>query len=336
MINEVSRGLDKDLSSRLSDGPYGEKGFYGPAVLRGTADTRGGKDGALDGGQDKAKDGDAGNGTDTVNAYFKSIKRFMLLSAEDEKMLAEKVAAGDTQARERMIEANLRLVVNIAKRYLFRGLPFQDLIEEGNIGLIKAVERFKPTKGCRFSTYATYWIKQAIDRAIANQANTIRLPIHVTSDMARITRATRELTGALRREPSLHEITDKTGLSGRYVKKLSMISKKSYSLETVPSDEFDMALIERVEDGSAPSPVELINEAAVADKVHEWLSNLDNTEREIITRRFGLDERDPQTLEEIGRIYGVTRERVRQIESKALSKLKKMIEDAGLTIADVI
>lgn len=274
--------------------------------------------------------------TDTVNLYFKGIKKFRLLTAEEERELAERIKAGDKEARKIMIESNLRLVVNIAKRYMGRGLPLQDLIEEGNIGLIKAVERFSSAKGCRFSTYATYWIRQAIDRALANQANLVRLPIHVTTDLSKLARIARQLVSALNREPSVRELSDKTGFSGRYVKKLSTIGKKSYSLETTLSENNEQALIEKLEDVTSPEPMELIDTDLRIERVREWLSQLDKNEREIISLRFGLDGAEPQTLETVGKRFGVTRERVRQIEAKALEKLKKIVEESKIELTDVV
>ncbi|HBG47157.1 MAG TPA: RNA polymerase subunit sigma [Deltaproteobacteria bacterium] len=276
-----------------------------------------------------------GLGTDSINAYFKNIRRIRLLTAKEEKALARKIARGDAEARRQMIEANLRLVVNIAKRYLNRGLPLQDLIEEGNIGLIKSVERFKSSKGCKFSTYATYWIRQSIDRAVANQANTVRLPIHITTDLAKMARAERDLTTELGREPDIKELSDKTGLSGRYVKKLSGITRKSYSLEVSVNEETDQPLMERLEDETFPQPMDALWSADRAVKVKEWLGCLDENERIIIKERFGLEGEDPKTLETVGREFGITRERVRQIEAKALGKLKRMAEDTEIEFSDV-
>src|SRR3990170_2055507 len=224
--------------------------------------------------------------TDSVKVYFSGIKKFSLLTSDEEKTLARKIARGDNEARRMMIEANLRLVVNIAKRYLNRGLPLQDLIEEGNIGLIKSVERFKATKGCKFSTYATYWIKQSIDRAIANQANTIRLPIHITTDLAKVSRAERELTMEYSREPSNGELADKTGLSGRYVKKLTSISRKSYSLESAVNEDSDQPLLDRLEDETFPPPMEGVDSSDRAARIRLWLESLDANERLVITERF--------------------------------------------------
>ena len=265
--------------------------------------------------------------TDTVKVYFNSIKRCALLTPLEEKQLARRIAKGDKEARKRMIESNLRLVVNIAKRYLSRGFPLQDLIEEGNIGLIKSVERFKAAKGCKFSTYATYWIKQSIERAIANQSNIIRLPIHVTADLSKISRATRELKLQYNREPTVPELSHRTGLSGRYVKKLDNINRKSYSLEASLPDGSEQTLLERIPDESFPTPMELIDEARRISNVSQWLGMLDDNEKEIIKLRFGINDDSPKTLEAIGKMFGVTRERVRQIEVKALSKLRRIIKE---------
>jgi len=283
------------------------------------------------------RDGCGGLRSDSVNAYFNNIRKVALLSAKEERGLARKIAHGNNDARRRMIEANLRLVVNIAKRYVNRGLPIQDLIEEGNIGLIKAVERFKASKGCKFSTYATYWIRQSIERGIANQANTVRLPIHVTTDLAKLSRAKRELLSALGREPNTAELAEKSGLSGRYVKKLETIARKSYSLESTPGTESDLTLLDRIEDDRSPCPSELIDRARRDKKIHEWLGGLDENERTIIRLRFGLGADDePKTLESIGTLFSITRERVRQIEGKALGKLKNMMEETELSFEDVI
>ncbi|MBI5903538.1 MAG: RNA polymerase sigma factor RpoD/SigA [Deltaproteobacteria bacterium] len=282
-----------------------------------------------------ARDGRASGAVDSINTYFKDIRKFELLTHDEERELAERISRGDAKARGRMIEANLRLVVNIARKYLNRGLPLRDLIEEGNIGLIKAVERFRISKGCRFSTYATYWIRQTIDRAISNQANTVRLPVHITVDLARLSRAGRELAAELMREPDIMELAGRTGLSGRYVKKLTMISRKSLSLDAAVSNDGGQALIDRIEDPSAPDPVELIGSATRGGKINEWFTLLGDTESKVIRFRFGFDS-DPRTLEEIGGIFGMTRERVRQIEARGLKKLRKILEDNRLEFSDVV
>lgn len=262
--------------------------------------------------------------SDSINIYFREIKRFRLLKADEEKSLARRVAKGDEEARRIMIEANLRLVVNIAKKYVNRGLPLQDLIDEGNIGLIKAVERFKATMGCRFSTYATYWIRQTVERALANKGSMIRLPIHIVTDMSRMERASREFRVLSNREPSTQELSEKTGLSGRYVKKLENLSKRTLSLETAAHEDADSSLIESIEDERTPAPAEFITETRRSALVESWLKLLDENERKIISLRFGIGDYAPRTLETIGRQFGVTRERVRQIEEKALMKLREI------------
>jgi RNA polymerase primary sigma factor len=265
--------------------------------------------------------------TDTLRVYFNSIRRHSLLSSSEEKQLARRIARGDNGARKTMIESNLRLVVNIAKRYVNRGFQLQDLIEEGNVGLIKSVERFKASKGCKFSTYATYWIRQSIERAIANQSNIVRLPIHVSADIAKMSRATRELLALLNREPTINELAEKTGLTGRYLKKLTTINRKSCPIDSVLPDGTEHSLLERLTDDTQPSPMDLIDEARRIDRVRRWLDRLNDNESGIIRLRFGLDGDVPRTLESIGRVFGVTRERVRQIEVRALDKLKKIIKE---------
>jgi RNA polymerase primary sigma factor len=274
--------------------------------------------------------------SDSLRTYFNSIRKYPLLTAGEEKTLARRIARGDGVARRTMIESNLRLVVNIAKRYINRGFALQDLVEEGNIGLIKSVERFKANKGCKFSTYATYWIKQSIERAIANQSNVVRLPIHITSDISKVTRAARDLLVSLKREPTMEEISERTGFSGRYVKKLDGICRKCYSLDAGPQYGGEQPLLDMIEDTAYPGPVELLDEARRAEMIARWLAALDENERSVIRLRFGLDGDGTRTLESIGRVFGVTRERVRQIEVKALGRLKEIIkETAGLTPSDV-
>lgn len=291
-------------------------------------------------GRQASEDGERGEAEpvakDSLNIYFSSIKRHRLLTAAEEGTLARKISKGDKQARSHMIEANLRLVINIAKRYLNRGLSLSDLIEEGNIGLIKSVERFKAQKGCKFSTYATYWIRQSIDRAIANQANTVRLPIHISTDLSKVVKAQRELFSRLERDPSLAEISDKTGLSGRYVKKLTSISKKVYSLESTRNGDEEMTLLDRLEDMAAPDPQELLGWATQTQRISVWLQALEGPEREIIRMRFGLGSEEPMTLESVGGVFHITRERVRQIEAKALGKLRKMVTEERISFTDMV
>ena len=317
--------------------PAGTEGFEGGVKGRHTGGPRRtGRDyGARD--EDGLKGGaEEGLSADSVTIYFNSIKRIPLLKLDEERALARLIAKGDIDARRKMIEANLRLVINIAKRYVNRGLQIQDLIEEGNIGLIKAVERFKLSKGCRFSTYATYWIRQSIDRAIANQANTVRLPIHVSTDISKLSRAERELTASFGREPSVRELSEKSGLSGRYVNKLHAINRKTYSLESPVTEGGEQVLLDVLEDTSAPEPIAAVDATVRAARIEVWLDALDPNERTIIRTRFGLDGKEPETLEIVGRRFGITRERVRQIEAKALLKIKKALDETQVVFTDVV
>lgn len=273
--------------------------------------------------------------SDSMKYYFSNIKKHTLLTGAEEKELAERISRGDMKARERMIEANLRLVVSIAKRYINRGLPLQDMIEEGNIGLIRSVERFRADKGCKFSTYATYWIRQAVERAVLNQSKIVRLPIHVSNDLSKLMKATSELERDYKREPTVSELSDKLGMSGRYIKKLNTISRKTCSLDAVFNADSDQTLMDKLEDEKTPAPFELIGAHERSRQIGEWLDMLDENESKILKLRFGLAG-DPQTLENIGRVFGVTRERVRQIEVKALTKLRKISEERNITYLDSV
>ena len=264
---------------------------------------------------------------DAIKLYLKEIQKTNLLTAEDERNLARKIAVGDMAARDRMIESNLRLVVKIAKRYMNRGLPFLDLIEEGNMGLIKAVERFKLSKECRFSTYATWWIRQSIERALVNQSRTIRLPVHVSDDINKYIKISRELTHQLSREPQPKEIADAMGVEAAYIRRLMVLVKKTYSIEHPMGENNDYSLIDTIEDSNSVDPAALIEDLNKFAHVSEWLGTLGENEQEILSLRFGLDDREPQTLDTIGRRFGVTRERIRQIEAKSLDKLRKIMAE---------
>lgn len=259
---------------------------------------------------------------DPVKIYLRDIQRTPLLSAEAEKELARRVEQGDKVARNGMIEANLRLVVKIAKRYLNRGLPFLDLIEEGNLGLIKAVERFSLAKECRFSTYATWWIRQSIERALINQSRTIRLPVHVSDDISRMFKVSRQLSQELHREPSVQELADAMQIKPMYIRRLMILLKRTCSMDTPIGDGNDFFLIDTIEDVSAVSPSDLLENIDRYEQVSDHLDQLTDSERTILGLRFGLDDQDPQTLDTIGQSFGVTRERIRQIEAKSLEKLK--------------
>jgi len=264
---------------------------------------------------------------DAIKLYLKEIQKSKLLTAEGERELATLIATGDMAARDKMIESNLRLVVKIAKRYMNRGLPFLDLIEEGNLGLIKAVERFKISKECRFSTYATWWIRQSIERALVNQSRTIRLPVHVADDINKYVKVSRELLQVLKRDPELEEVAEAMGTDITHVRRLTTLIKKTYSIEHPMGENSDYSLIDTIKDVKALDPLDFSEDLDKFQHVSQWLETLTQSEREILTLRFGLDDQEPQTLDTIGKKFGVTRERIRQIESKSLEKLRKIREE---------
>ena len=270
---------------------------------------------------------------DAIKLYLREIQKTKLLTADEEKELARRIARGDKAARDKMVESNLRLVVKIAKRYINRGLPFLDLIEEGNMGLIKAVERFKLSKECRFSTYATWWIRQSIERALVNQSRTIRLPVHVSDDINKMLRVTRELVQKMNREPSVKEVAGAMDATPVYVRRLMVLLKKTYSIERPMGENNDYFLIDTIEDTSTVSPAVLLEDVNKHEMVTKWFETLSDSEKKILTLRFGLDDKEPQTLDTIGRSFGVTRERIRQIEAKSLEKLRKMVESTEMTVA---
>jgi len=264
---------------------------------------------------------------DAIKLYLKDIQKTNLLTAEEERALARRIDDGDMAARDLMIESNLRLVVKIAKRYMNRGLPFLDLIEEGNLGLIKAVERFKLSKECRFSTYATWWIRQSIERALVNQSRTIRLPVHVSDDINKLIKISRELIRVYNREPQVAEVAEAMGVEPAYVRRLMVLLKKTYSIEHPMGENSDYSLIDTIEDSTVVNPLELAEWLNKYQLIADLLATLNDNEKEIIALRFGLNDRDPQTLDTIGRQFGVTRERIRQIEAKSLDKLRALLAE---------
>jgi RNA polymerase primary sigma factor len=259
---------------------------------------------------------------DPVRMYLKEIGRIPLLTADEEVELARRVEQGDEEARRRLVEANLRLVVSIAKRYVGRGMLFLDLIQEGNLGLLKAVEKFDWRKGFKFSTYATWWIRQAITRAIADQARTIRIPVHMVETINRLVRVQQQLLQQFGREPTPAEIGRAMGLEEDRVREILQIAQEPVSLETPVGEEEDSHLSEFIEDTQSPAPVEAVARRMLREQIEEVLGTLTPREEEVLRLRFGLDDGRPRTLEEVGRLFGVTRERVRQIEAKALRKLR--------------
>ena len=259
---------------------------------------------------------------DPVKMYLKDIGKVPLLSAEEEIELAKRMEAGDEMAKKKLAESNLRLVVSIAKRYVGRGMLFLDLIQEGNLGLLKAVEKFDYRKGYKFSTYATWWIRQAITRAIADQARTIRIPVHMVETINKVTRVSRDLLQKLGREPLPEEVGEVMGLPKERVQEIMKIAQEPVSLETPIGEEEDSHLGDFIQDESIPTPVEATNQTLLHEQLDEVVSTLTEREQRVIKLRFGWDDGRPRTLEEVGTEFNVTRERIRQIEAKALRKLR--------------
>ncbi len=259
---------------------------------------------------------------DPVRMYLKEIGRVPLLTAEEEIFLAKRMEEGDEEAQKRLAEANLRLVVSIAKRYVGRGMLFLDLIQEGNLGLIKAVEKFDYNKGYKFSTYATWWIRQAITRAIADQARTIRIPVHMVETINKLIRVSRQLLQQLGREPAPEEIAKEMEITVDRVREIMKIAQEPVSLETPIGEEEDSHLGDFIEDQDAPAPAEAASFMLLKEQLEEVLSTLTPREMKVLRLRFGLDDGRARTLEEVGQNFGVTRERIRQIEAKALRKLR--------------
>jgi len=263
---------------------------------------------------------------DSVRLYLREIGKIPLLSAEEELELAQRVVAGDKKAKDKMAEANMRLVVSIAKRYSGRGLDFLDLIQEGNTGLLRAVEKFDPDKGFKFSTYATWWIRQAITRAIADQARTIRIPVHMVETINKLLRTQRRMTQELNREPTIEELAKELEMEPEKVEYVMKIKQDITSLDAGvgrDGDEEDSVLRDFIEDEESATPEESAASQLLKEQVQEILSTLSDREQKIIKMRFGLENGKSHTLEEVGQEFAVTRERIRQIEAKALAKLRK-------------
>ena len=259
---------------------------------------------------------------DSVKMYLKDIGQVPLLTSEEEKDLAERMSKGDEEAKKRLSEANLRLVVSIAKRYVGRGMQFLDLIQEGNLGLMKAVDKFDHTKGFKFSTYATWWIRQSITRAIADQARTIRIPVHMVETINKTGRVVRQLMQTLGREPTPAEIAKEMGVPEEKVIEIQKIAQDPVSLETPIGEEEDSHLGDFIEDNSAASPAEKAESRMLREQLLQVLDTLTPRENEVLLMRYGLRDGRPKTLEEVGKEFNVTRERIRQIEAKALRKLR--------------
>ncbi|MFH1386882.1 MAG: RNA polymerase sigma factor RpoD [bacterium] len=259
---------------------------------------------------------------DTVRMYLREIGKFPLLTSEEEIVLAKRLKAGDMRAKHKLVNSNLRLVVSIAKKYTGRGMLFLDLVQEGNLGLIRAVEKFDYRKGYKFSTYATWWIRQAITRAIADQARTIRIPVHMIETINRLRKTSRILLQQLGHKPTEKEIAQRARMSVDKVREILRISQVPLSLEAPIGDEESSRLGDFVEDGTIQAPDDIVLQGLLRDDLEEVMSTLSERERTVLKLRFGLDDGHPRTLEEVGKVFAVTRERIRQIEAKALRKLK--------------
>lgn len=268
---------------------------------------------------------------DATRLYLREIEYSKLLTPEEEVHYARLARKGDPVGRNKMIVCNLRLVVKIARRYMNRGLAFLDLIEEGNLGLIRAVEKFDPERGFRFSTYATWWIRQTIERAIMNQTRTIRLPIHVVKDLNAYLRTVRALTQQLKREPTLPEVAEAMERPLDDIKRLLRLSERASSMDVPIGKEGGRSLSEVIPDEQSPEPSERLQDESIIHYVESWLGELDGKQREVIVRRFGLLGYEKATLEEVGRALGVTRERARQIQMEALRHLRRTLESTGFS-----
>jgi len=278
---------------------------------------------------------DRGMPLDATRLYLQEIGRSALLTAEEEVTLSRLAQKGDEAARQHMIESNLRLVVKISRRYLNRGMAMLDLIEEGNLGLIRAVEKFDPERGFRFSTYATWWIRQTIERGIMNQTRTIRLPIHVVKEINVYLRATRKLTQELGREPSAEEIGELLHKSVAEVKRMLGLNERLASVDTPYGKDADRPLLDIIADQKSQDPMDSVQADGINEHIDEWLGKLNEKQREVVKRRFGLYGYENSTLEQVACELGVTRERVRQIQIDALKRLRSVMEQQGFSIENI-
>ena len=275
--------------------------------------------------------------TDSLKLYFREISRVKLLTAEEEVKLAKRIEAGELRAKQALIAANLRLVIKVAKKYMNQGLAFQDLIEEGNLGLIKASEKFNWRRGFKFSTYATWWIRQAITRALSNLSRTVRVPVHVSEDINRFERISRDLARKLGREPELAEISKAGRLKFEKIHKLQRLAQRNISLEVpVGDDPNSKSIVDFIEDKSVVSPAQNVFDQLRSEKLKKLISALNEKEQKVILMRFGFDQDRPTTLEQAGSLLGVTRERIRQIEEKALQKIRSLMKSSREEYRDLL
>jgi RNA polymerase nonessential primary-like sigma factor len=268
---------------------------------------------------------------DATRIYLNELGKSKLLTADQEKTFGSRALNGDEEARKIMIESNLRLVVKISRRYLNRGLPLLDLIEEGNLGLIRAVEKFDPERGFRFSTYATWWIRQTIERAIMNQTRTIRLPIHIVKEMNVYLKAQRHLTQAMEHEPTAEDIAKYLEKPVKKVEKMLKLNERVSSVDVPSGNDFDKPLVESISDDANMSPSDQLQESGMKNNITDWLYQLSEKQREVICRRYGLCGYEHSTLEQVATELGVTRERIRQIQMDGLKRLKEIIEFSGFS-----
>lgn len=329
----MPRGMDDDVQDEHVDEPGDEEQAESELDLDAQAEAS--KNTADEGVEDEKKVYAAGDvpkrELDATRLYLSEIEYSPLLTPEEEVYYSRLARKGDESGRRKMIECNLRLVVKIARRYMNRGLALLDLIEEGNLGLIRAVEKFDPERGFRFSTYATWWIRQTIERALMNQTRTIRLPIHVIKELNSYLRTARRLAQELEHEPTPDEIARELNKSPDDVKRLLNLSERATSVDLPIGKDSDRPLLDVIPDEHMPEPAELIQDQDVHDYVDHWLMELDVKQREVIVRRFGLHGYERCTLEEVGNELGVTRERVRQIQMDALKRLRKILESRGFS-----
>jgi len=323
-MNERERSVDDLMGAE----PYGEENEEKEEESRGSS-TEESSEAAADSGSGQ-------KGLDAIKYYLKEIRKTPLLTFEQEQELAKRIAQGDQEARAKMIESNLRLVVAIGKKYINRGLQFSDIIEEGNLGLIRAVEKFQYQRGFKFSTYASWWIKQAIERAIVNQTRTIRLPVHIAEIVNSYLRATRQLTQSLGRDPQIEEIAKKMKVPVEKVRSISQVVRETYSLDMLIGDQEEDTLKDILQDNNALSPATFSDEIRRREYIDEWLQQLSVSERKVIEMRFGFVDGEPKTLDSIGKEFGITRERVRQIETQALNKLRAITKRKKIDLEEML
>lgn len=274
--------------------------------------------------------------SDTLKSYLRDVRKLSLFSPGEEFIVAKGIEDGNEASKQRMVEANLRLVVKIAKAYANRGLPLSDLIEEGNIGLIKAAEKFQLSKNCKFSTYATWWIRQAIERALMNQPRVIRLPVHIVENINKLNKSLKKLRQKDGKEPSIEEVSEDMEFPARYVKDLMILVEKTSSLEAPLGGSDEHFLLDTIEDKDSESPDMLLNKERVANKVKDCLECLSAAEKKVLTLRYGFGGEDSMTLESIGKIFKLSRERIRQIEVTALTKIRSLMGESDITFHDMI